>query len=244
MERMIETRRIDTVLLDLDGTLIPMEQQAFLDAYFAELARFLAGHGYRDARATLGALMAGVEAMIRNDGGATNRERFWDAFCARLGGEARALEGALTAFYAGAFDGVRRVLGPARDVRGLLERLRAGGRTLYLATNPLFPAVAVRTRLTWIGLTEADFAGITTYENSRFCKPNPNYYREILHRLGAAPARCLMIGNNPSDDMSALQAGLSGYLVTDYLENERGLPIEPYRHGTFAELLAFAETLP
>lgn len=48
----------DTILIDLDGTLIPMEQQAFIDAYFSDLARFLAGYGYRDARALLGALMA------------------------------------------------------------------------------------------------------------------------------------------------------------------------------------------
>lgn len=234
---------IDTVLIDLDGTLIPMEQQAFIDAYFSDLARFLAGYGYRDARTLLSALMRGVEAMIRNDGGATNRERFWAVFSAALGEEVRALEPALEGFYGNEFDAVRRVLGPARDVRGLLERLRGRGRTVYLATNPLFPPVAVQTRLGWIGLTPADFDGITTYDNSRYCKPNPDYYREILARLGCAPETCLMIGNNPSDDMSALQVGLSGYLVTDYLENEYHMDITPFRRGTFDELMEFAAAL-
>ena len=231
---------IDTVLLDLDGTLIPMEQQAFLDAYFADLARFVAGYGYRDVRALLDALMRGVGAMIQNDGGATNRERFWDAFSAVLGRQVRELEPALLGFYRHEFDAVRRVLGPARDVRRLLALLRGPGRTLYLATNPLFPPVAVETRLGWIGLTPADFAGMTTYDNSHFCKPNPDYYREILARLGRRPETCLMVGNNPSDDMSALQAGLHGFLVTDYLENEQGLDIAPFCHGTFFELTALA----
>ena len=49
-----------------------------------------------------------------------------------------------------------------------------------------------------------------------------------------------MIGNNPSDDMSALQAGLRGFLVTDYLENEQGLDIAPFCRGTFSELTALA----
>ena len=31
----------DTILIDLDGTLIPMEQQAFIDAYFSDLAHSL-----------------------------------------------------------------------------------------------------------------------------------------------------------------------------------------------------------
>lgn len=246
MARLQAQPPVDTVLIDLDGTLIPMDQAAFIRAYREELARFLRARGWEDARAAIDALMRSVFLMIQNDGGATNRERFWAAFEAAQGVRVRALEAELDGFYGrgGGFDAVRRVLGPARDVRGLLALLRRGGRTVYLATNPIFPAVAVRTRLAWIGLTEADFAGVTTYENSRYCKPNPAYYREILRRLGAAPARCLMIGNNPSDDMSALEAGLSGYLVTDYLENERGLPVEPYRHGTFAELMAFAASLP
>ncbi len=239
----------DTILIDLDGTLIPMEQQAFIDAYFSDLARFLAGYGYRDARALLGALMHGVKAMIQNDGGATNRERFWTVFAGELGDGVRALEPALGGFYGGAFDAVRRVLDPTasgreRDVRALLGLLRGERqRTVYLATNPLFPPVAVETRLGWVGLTPADFDGITTYDNSRYCKPNPAYYTEILARLGRAPETCLMIGNNPSDDMSALKAGLSGYLVTDYLENEYGMDITPFCRGSFEDLMAFAQTL-
>lgn len=239
--------RVDTVLIDLDGTLIPMEQQAFIDAYFSDLARFMAGYGYTDAPALLGALMRGVKAMIQNDGGATNRERFWAVFCEALGEGVRAVEPALEGFYGGAFDAVRRVLDPAaagRDVRALLALLRGENRrTVYLATNPLFPPVAVETRLRWIGLTPADFDGITTYDNSRYCKPNPAYYTEILERLGRPPETALMIGNNPSDDMSALKAGLSGYLVTDYLENEYNMDIAPFRRGSFAELTAFAAGL-
>ncbi len=53
-----------------------------------------------------------------------------------------------------------------------------------------------------------------------------------------------MAGNNPVDDMAALQAGISVYLVTDYLENPDGAPIEDYPHGGFRDLAASLERLP
>lgn len=50
-----------------------------------------------------------------------------------------------------------------------------------------------------------------------------------------------MIGNNPVDDMSALQLGLSGFLLTDYLENETGVDISRYPRGGFPALVEFLE---
>ena len=100
------------------------------------------------------------------------------------------------------------------------------------------------TRLGWVGLSEEDFDYITTYENSRRSKPNPDYYRDILEHIGREPGECLMIGNNPVDDMAAVQAGLSGYLATDYIENPGGLPVDAYPHGTFQALTQELERLP
>ena len=37
--------KITTVLFDLDGTLLPMDQDAFIKDYFGRLARHLAPHG-------------------------------------------------------------------------------------------------------------------------------------------------------------------------------------------------------
>ena len=122
--------------------------------------------------------------------------------------------------------------------------LREKGYTLVLATNPIFPRAAVETRLRWVGLTAEDFACITTYENSRRCKPNPDYYRDILQQINVQPSDCLMIGNNPVDDMSAAQAGLNVFLVTDCLENPKGLPIAPYPNGTFDALRQRLENAP
>ena len=41
------------------------------------------------------------------------------------------------------------------------------GLRAVLATNPIFPAVATRSRIRWAGLEPEDFELCTTYENSR-----------------------------------------------------------------------------
>ena len=234
---------LDTILFDLDGTLAPFAQDAFIQAYFKALVSRVAPMGYKPDN-MIDALWQGVSAMIGNDGGRTNRQIFWESFTQKLGIQAMALENILNDFYAREFDSVRTVLGETVDRGPLLRGLREKGYGLVLATNPIFPAVAVETRLGWVGLRPEDFDYVTTYENSRRSKPNPDYYRDILAHIGRRGERCLMAGNNPVDDMAALQAGISVYLVTDYLENPDGAPIEDYPHGGFRDLAASLERLP
>lgn len=234
---------LDTILFDLDGTLAPFTQDAFIRAYFEALVSRVAPMGYKPDD-MIDALWQGVSAMIGNDGSFTNRQIFWESFTGKLGIQALALESILNDFYSREFDSVRKVLGETADRGPLLRGLREKGYGLVLATNPIFPAVAVETRLGWVGLRPEDFDYVTTYENSRRSKPNPDYYRDILASIGRRGECCLMAGNNPVDDMAALQAGISVYLVTDYLENPDGAPIEAYPHGAFRDLAASLERLP
>lgn len=233
----------DTILFDLDGTLAPFQQDEFVHTYFKALVRRLVPMGY-DGDALVQALWKGVDAMIGNGGTLTNRQVFWEVFTGELGVQALALESILGDFYAKEFDGVRTVLRENVDRSGLIRSLREKGYTLVLATNPIFPAVAVETRLRWVGLTQADFDWVTTYENSRRSKPSPAYYRDILERMGKRGGQCLMAGNNPSDDMSARETGMEVFLVTDCLENPKGLPIDGYPRGSFRELEARLAALP
>lgn len=233
----------NTILFDLDGTLVPFLQEDFIHAYFRLLLRRLTPMGY-DGDRLVRALWAGVDAMVRNDGAATNRQVFWDVFTRELGMQALALEGILEDFYARDFDGARSALREEADRSGLIRSLREKGYGLVLATNPIFPASAVRTRLGWVGLAPSDFDYVTTYENCRRSKPNPGYYEDILARIGRQGGECLMAGNNPVDDMAAREAGMAVYLVTDCLENPGNLPVEPYPRGAFRELEALLDALP
>lgn len=234
---------LNTILFDLDGTLIPFVQDEFIKAYFGAMVKKLTPMGY-DGEKLIAALWKGTAAMLANDGSRTNRQRFWEQFTQELGMAAIVLESILEDFYTQEFDTVRAVLREKADHSGLIRSLREKGYSLILATNPIFPAVAVATRLGWVGLRPEDFDYVTTYENSRYSKPNPDYYRAILEQVGRPAEDCLMVGNNPVDDMSALQAGIPVFLVTDYLEDPEGRPISGYRHGTFQELRDCLSALP
>lgn len=234
---------LDMILFDLDGTLAPFLQDEFIRAYFQLLVRRLAPMGY-EADKLVQSLWKGVDAMIQNDGSVTNRQKFWEVFTGDLGIQALALESALDDFYGREFDAVRSVLREDADRSGLIRSLRDKGYRLVLATNPVFPAVAVETRLRWVDLTASDFDYVTTYENSRRSKPNPGYYQDILRHMEQRGDACLMVGNNPVDDMAAREAGMSVFLVTDCIENPDGLPVEDYPHGSFRELETLLEKLP
>ena len=53
-----------------------------------------------------------------------------------------------------------------------------------------------------------------------------------------------MVGNNPVDDMAALETGMAAFLVTDYLENPENKPIDGFRRGTYSELESLLDALP
>ena len=76
-------------------------------------------------------------------------------------------------------------------------------------------------------------------ENSRFCKPNLDYYREVLGKLRAEPEDCLMVGNDVGEDMIAEKLGMDVFLLTDCLINKKGEDISRYPHGSFPELLRY-----
>ena len=164
--------KITTVLFDLDGTLLPMDQNAFIKAYFGGLARRLAPHGYEPQK-LIDSIWQGTAAMVKNNGDVTNEERFWQAFEATYGSPARQDEELFAAFYREDFDKVSSSCGYTPAAREIIDTVKACGLRTALATNPIFPAMATERRIAWAGLSTSDFELYTTYENSRFCKPNP-----------------------------------------------------------------------
>ena len=234
--------KITTVLFDLDGTLLPMDQNAFIKAYFGGLARRLAPHGY-DPQKLIDAIWQGTAAMVKNDGSRSNEELFWQGFEAAYGKPARQDEELFAAFYREDFDKVSTSCGYTPMAREVIDTVKALGLRVALATNPIFPAMATERRIAWAGLSTSDFELYTTYENSRFCKPNPDYYRDIMQTLGVTPEECLMVGNDVLEDMVAQTLGSRVFLLTDDLINPKNVDISLYPHGSYAELLDFIKLL-
>ena len=239
------TRTLNTILFDLDGTLLQLTQDAFLGAYITKLKEVFVRLNM-DAGKSIDAVWAGTRAMMRNDGTKLNSNRFWTEFVDVLclsEAQQKKVEAACDDFYANEFDSVKSIMRPNSISSRLVRELSKKGYTVVLATNPLFPACAVATRLGWIGLEPQDFLYLTHYANSMYCKPNPGYFRDILEKINKAPENCLMIGNNPIEDMSAGELGIETFLVTDCLEAEASVDISVYKRGTLSELEALLMTL-
>ena len=237
---------LNTVLFDLDGTLLPLSQDVFIETYFQELTKKFITLGL-DAEKSIRAVWSGTKAMLKNDGAMNNATRFWKEFSSFYGGlEDRLanIEAETDRFYENEFNRVQSIVAPTDVPAKLISSLKSKGYTVVLATNPLFPQQAVASRLGWIGLTLEDFALHTDYQNARFCKPNPGYYRDIFTALGVQPEQCLMVGNTVLEDMCAAGLGCGTYLVTDYLENPEGEDYFMYSQGTLLDFAAWAEQLP
>lgn len=231
-----------TILFDLDGTLLPMDQDAFTRGYFRLLVKKLAPLGY-DPAALVDNMWASVAAMVENDGSRTNEAAFWDRFTAIYGEKAREDIPVFDAFYREEFQNARDFCGFNPKAQEAVEACKAAGHRVVLATNPIFPAVATESRIRWAGLRPEDFAWYTTYENIGCSKPNPAYYQEILSRLDCQGEDCLMVGNDVDEDMiAAQQAGLSVFLLTDCMVNRQGRAITDYPRGDFGDLITYVKS--
>lgn len=230
-----------TVLFDLDGTLLPMEQDAFTSAFLKDLHYRLVLLGYT-AELAKAALSAAFMTAVANDGRGTNEAVFFGELERVAGARVREDAVALSHYYRGDFQRLKDLCGREPRAALLLSELHAAGVPAVLATNPLFPREGIEARLAWAGLTPGDFTHITTYENSSFCKPSLGYYREILDRLSLAPCDCLMVGNDTTDDMTAGELGIEVFLLTDHLINRRGMDISSLPHGDFGEMMDAVRT--
>ena len=230
------------ILFDLDGSLLPMDQDGFVGCYFKLLGEMMAGLGY-DPRASVKAVIAGTKAMAENDGSQTNEEAFWKVFAGLLGDGVRAYEPHFDLFYRTEFEKARAFSSPSPLAGKILREAKGKAYRTALATNPIFPRVATMARLRWAGLSEDDFELISTYEDFRFSKPNPDYYRQILDTMGLKPEDCLMAGNDIGDDAVALDLGMDFFLITDCLINKEERSIGPFRKGSLQDFLHFVKNL-
>lgn len=229
---------MNTVLFDLDGTLLPMDQEVFIRTYFSLLCRKMAPLGYEPA-ALVDALWRGTAAMVANDGQRSNKDVFWDFFASVFGQRVYDDMPVIDSFYLNEFGQASAACHGNPMASKLVKKLKDAGYVLFLATNPVFPRTATLSRIAWAGLDVDDFAGITTYEDSRYCKPSLEYYRDILSFLDVRASDCLMVGNDTSEDMVASRLGMDVFLLTDCLINPSGMDVGIYPNGGFEDLCRY-----
>jgi len=223
---------VRAVLFDLDGTLLDLDLDAFLVRYFAALERAAAPLAERTGAS--GSFMAAMgeatRAMMKRHPGRTNQSVFYDELLRRTGIDLAEHWPLFEAFYADVFPRLADTAAPAPGAREAFGAARALGLRVAIATNPIFPRVAVDHRLAWAGLSGGDADVVTTYEQMESCKPYPEYFLQTASLLGVAPQDCLMVGDDPVLDLPARAVGMRTYyvgsksgVVADYKGDLRGL---------------------
>ena len=172
---------VKMVFFDLDGTLLPMDMDEFTMGYFQMLAAKAAPRGY-EPKSLVKGIWHGVSAMVQNDGHCTNEEAFWEDFAKIYGEQALKDKPLFNEFYANEFQNARMFCGFNPEAARTVRWIKGQGLRIALATNPLFPSIATQSRIRWTGLEPDEFEFYTTYENIGWCKPNLDYYREVLRR--------------------------------------------------------------
>lgn len=234
--------RPKAILFDMDGTLLPMDQNVFMKHYFGEMAKVLAPLGLAP-EAVAPTIWAGTKAMMKNTGETTNDEVFWQVFTQVSGLDAAPFRPVTDAFYSNQFHRARAATAENPLAVEAVRVAREKAEKVVLATNPLFPMVGQKSRMGWVGLKPEDFDLVTSYETDRYCKPNPAYFRDVCRRIGVEPDQCVMIGNDETEDMAAATAaGIPAcFLVTDCrIAGEAGWDGP---QGTFAEMVEWLRAL-
>jgi FMN phosphatase YigB (HAD superfamily) len=236
----LELNHVKAIFFDLDGTLIDVDMQRFVAGYLRRLTEQMS-ELISPVRATQ-AMHNGVAAMFANkNAGKTLEEVFLEALSAEFDIRPFEYKASLERFCDNDLEELQPLVSGHPMAEDLVVAAVCRGWQVVLATNPIFPRKVVDARVRWGGLNSDRFEHITAYETAHFCKPNPNFFREVLDMLGLEASECLMVGNDPLHDLAACQVGMQTCLLTPWSISRMGVNFKPDWKGRHSELLALLE---
>ncbi len=240
--RRVEMLECDTIFFDLDGTLLPIDIEKFLERYFKLLTKEF--YDLAEPDQLIKILMDSTRKMIENNGQKTNKDVFMEAFFSRLNvKDTDRVMVRFDQFYQNKFPLLKKGLNLDRQATDLINYLKKQDHRLVIATNPLFPRLAITERISWAGLDPADFSYITSYENMHYSKPSLDYYQELLDKLNLKAEDCFMIGNDMQEDIVAGKLGFFTYLVEDFVIDRETSSFNPDWRGTMDELIVYFKSV-
>jgi FMN phosphatase YigB (HAD superfamily) len=164
-------------------------------------------------------LLKSTSVMLANHLPARTLERtFADDFYPAIGIAEPELLPHFYDFYRDEFPKLRGLTARRDSAARLVASALDAGLRVAVATNPLFPRIAIDHRLAWAGVPSdrTEFWVVTSYEIFHSAKAQPAYYAEILGHLGVHAAEAAMVGDNVQDDLiPARSLGMATFHVSD-----------------------------
>jgi FMN phosphatase YigB (HAD superfamily) len=228
------------ILFDLDGTLLNIDMEIFLQYYFMEMIRAAQDAGYQDGKTMVEQVFSSTSLMIGDlSPSILNEEAFMGDFLPRCKYPEAEVRAFFDHFYQQYFPLLKIHCCPFPGIPEMMEGLFRNDFKVVIATNPVFPREAILQRLQWAGIGDHPYALITSYEEMHFCKPHKEYYEEICRRIGVAPQDCLMVGNDVDEDLPAGLTGMKTFLVEDMLLDKEHSNLQSDFRGKVSDMINF-----
>jgi FMN phosphatase YigB (HAD superfamily) len=204
---------LKAVCIDLDNTMVLFDELVFIERFFKLLyKRFDDLFTFEDLQ---NRVILATLSLIGKSEEKNNLDWFLDHVTADHEVGRDEVWRRSMVFYENDFDQACPHVDMPDNLHDVLEQLKQIGLTLVVASNPIYPRIAMEKRLAWVDVDTHHFALVTHMENMNFVKPDAAYYRQICTKIGVLPEHCLMVGNDPRNDMAAAGVNMKTYLTTD-----------------------------
>jgi hypothetical protein len=143
----------------------------------------------------------------------TNLQTFFDDFSKATGLTFNTLWPIFEEFYAVDFPALQCMSKTNAEGKKIVEFAIQQGYMTALVSNPVLPLGAVVERINWAELSAEQFAVISSIEEFHYCKPHLGFFEEMARKLNLDPAECLIVGNQPAEDIIVRELGLKTFLL-------------------------------
>jgi FMN phosphatase YigB (HAD superfamily) len=181
------------ILVDYDGTLIKTKEEDFTKLYLSSLSKW----SKIDLSFLSRTILKITKDLITNQNGEdTIYNQFMEKLVESSDKKREEWESIFTEYYEKEFINLKDHI----IINTLLvEKLKKSKNEIIFASNPLFPEIAVKKRLEFANMRFKDFIFVATMENSRWLKPNPLFFTNIIKEIKSKPENCIMIGDTAFD---------------------------------------------